>query len=176
MAVKTIGILPCETLFIIFSYLDHDDLFSCTLVSKSWSTMARDPSLWRNFHVVKKTINMSTLEIRKWTSIPRLSKVENLEVYGSLNHKEFANFAVYNDNYLSRSWPSYRNCVIIEDEHFQVLCQTSSIKNLSISFCEIDYSDSFVNLSRYLFKVFLERQYIHFIVDVCQNCIFLTAL
>ena len=140
MTAKTIGLLPSETLFLIFSYLDHDDLFSCTLVSRSWSILATDPSLWRHFHVVKKTVNLSLLEIRKWTSITRLSKLENLEVCGSLNHKEFANFAVYNQSYLSVSWPSYRSIVTIEDEHFKALSEASSLKNLSISFCEIDYS------------------------------------
>lgn len=152
MATKTIGLLPSETLLIIFSYLDFDDLFSCTLVSKLWSALAKDPSLWRHFHIIKKNINMSLREIEKWTSIPRLSKVENLDIYGCFNHEEFANYAVYNHNYLSLNWPSYS--AIIAEEHFEVLSKASAIKHISISFCEIDYCDSFIKCARYVFRKF----------------------
>ncbi|KAI0823519.1 WD40 repeat-like protein [Trametes gibbosa] len=43
-----VGLLPPELALHVFSYLPHQTLLTCTLVSRAWRTLADDQSLWRN--------------------------------------------------------------------------------------------------------------------------------
>merc|ERR1712106_1018872 len=77
--------LPYELWFKIFQNLPYKDLYNVALVCKEWKTLGLDRILWKKFVMVKKENNLATLE--RSVSIPRLGKIQKIEVFGGFVHE-----------------------------------------------------------------------------------------
>ena len=77
--------LPCEIWLKIFKKLCHQDLFSASLVCKEWKMISLDQGLWKNYEIVKKDVNLKTLE--RTLDIERFSATEQLEIVGDCFHQ-----------------------------------------------------------------------------------------
>ena len=77
--------LPCELWLKIFENLSYKDLYNAALVCTEWKRLGLDLTLWKKFVMVKREESVETLE--RIVSIPRLEKVERIELIGCFVHE-----------------------------------------------------------------------------------------